>query len=179
MAAASLHRLPSSPKLDYRLVMAGKVEWAAVAAALVLAVPLWRTKNRGPEAGDVVEEPITLVPEDRERLSCALDHAVGRYACAFRSETEKTEPAPAKDAVLAPCMTTSRSMYLVAGLFEERNVAQYLSRHYENRRFTAQCKLRLLELVDRYELRFRSETPWGKGQAAWVAEPVSCVARTE
>jgi hypothetical protein len=76
-------------------------------------------------------------------------------------------------------MTTERALYLVPGLFEQPAVATYVSRHVEGARFTARCKLRLVEMVDDYELRFRRDSPWGKGQPAWVAEPVSCVATRE
>ena len=81
--------------------------------------------------------------------------------------------------IIAPYMTTERTLYLIPGLFEQPEVLSYVSRHVEGARFTARCKLRLVERVDDYELRFRSDSPWGKGQPAWVAEPVSCVARRE
>jgi len=154
--------------------MAPKAEWAVVVAALALAVPLWRARDRAARAGDVVEEPITLVPEDKNRLACLLDHRVGPYTCAFRTELERWNPEPAGKEIAVPCMTTARKLYLVAGLFDEPSVSHHVSRHYTNARFTARCKLRLVSLVTDYKLRFANDAPWGREGPIWLAEPLSC-----
>jgi hypothetical protein len=154
--------------------MAAKAEWALVLAAFALSVPLWLVKSSlGP--GVVVEEPITLVPEDRGALACMRQRPVGRYACEYRTDDGGRAPSVRPADVIAPYLTTERVLYLIPGLFEEPAVSAFVSRHIAGARFTARCKLRLLERVDDYEIRFRSDTPWGKGQPAWVAEPVSCV----
>jgi hypothetical protein len=175
MSAASLHRLPSGPKLDYPLGMARKLEWAVVVAGLSCAVPLWRARDPGASPGDVVEEPITLVPEDRDKLACMLDHPISGYSCAYRAPGEPTDPPPPAKNVIVPCMTIERTLYLVAGLFEDPAVSRRVSSGYGYRRFTARCKLRLVELVTGYELRFANDAPWGREGPAWLVEPVSCV----
>jgi hypothetical protein len=159
--------------------MAPKAEWALVLTAFALSIPLWLAKNRSVGRGDVVEEPITLVPEDRDRLACLRERSVGRYSCEFRTRDQGRAMNSSKADVLAPYLTTERALYLVPGLFEQPAVATYVSRHVEGARFTARCKLRLVEMVNDYEIRFRSDSPWGRGQPAWVAEPVSCTAARE
>jgi len=159
--------------------MAPKEEWALVLAAFALSVPLWLVKNRAVGPGHVVEEPITLVPEDHGRLACMRERSVGRYSCEYRARALGRDASLHKADILAPYMTTERALYLVPGLFEQPAVAAYVSRHVEGARFTARCKLRLIEMVNDYELRFRGDSPWGKGQPAWVAEPVSCVVARE
>jgi hypothetical protein len=155
--------------------MAPKAEWALVLATFALSVPLWLLKNRGVAPGDIVEEPITLVPEDHGRLACRRDRPVGRYSCGYGKDRRPVGSAREAD-VLAPYMTTERALYLVPGLFAQPAIATFVSRHVEGARFTARCELRLIEMVVDYEVRFRNDSPWGKGQPAWVAEPVSCVA---
>lgn len=155
--------------------MAPKAEWAVLAAALVAAVPIWRTATRGASAGDVVEAPITLVPEDRGRLACLLDHPVGRYSCAYRSERDEWKPRPAPENVAVPCLTTDRTLFLVPGLFENSAIADHLRASRSGARFTARCKLRLVELVPDFELRFGADAPWGREGPAWLAEPLACV----
>jgi hypothetical protein len=155
--------------------MAPKAEWALVLTAFALSVPLWLAKNRAVGAGDVVEEPITLVPEDQGRLACMRDRPVGRYSCEYGKADRRPEGSARKADIIAPYMTTERALYLVPGLFEQPAIATFVSRHVEGARFTARCKLRLVEMVDDYELRFRNNAPWGRGQPAWLAEPVSCV----
>jgi hypothetical protein len=126
----------------------------------------------------VVEEPITLVPEDRGKLACKREHPVGQYGCEYRGAGRRGAGLRPEDTI-APYMTTERVLYLVAGLFEQPAVSSYVSRHVEGTRFTARCKLRLVERIDDYELRFRNDTPWGKGPPAWIAAPVSCVASSD
>lgn len=157
--------------------MVPRAEWALVLAALALSVPLWRMKSRALGPGDVVEEPITLVPEDQRKLACMRNRPVGRYSCAYRTRVQRSDTSNAEH-VIAPYMTTERALYLVPGLFEQPEVTAFVSRHVEGTRFTATCKLRLVEVVRDYELRFRDDTPWGPGQPAWVAEPVSCTVST-
>jgi hypothetical protein len=159
--------------------MAPKAEWTLVLAAFALSVPLWLFRGGGAGRGDVVEEPITLVPEDSGRLACMRDRPVGPYYCAYRTETDKHAASVAGDKVIAPYLTTERTLYLVADLFDEPSVSRFVSRHVGGGRFTALCKLRLVEMIRDYELRFRNDTPWGKGEPAWVVEPLSCVTTAE
>jgi hypothetical protein len=154
--------------------MVPRAEWALVLAAFALAVPLWRLKSHSLGRGDVVEEPITLVPEDNGKLACKRDRPVGRYVCAYGTMDHRRDVGGDAGHVIAPYMTTERALYLIPGLFEQPEVAAFVSRRVEGTRFTARCKLRLVEVVSDYELRFRDDTPWGKGQPAWVAEPLSC-----
>jgi hypothetical protein len=73
-------------------------------------------------------------------------------------------------------------MFLLAGLFDEPAVrARYLREPPEGvnrralRRFTAHCKLRLVEPADQgFSVRWTHDGTWSDGSNAWVAVPVSC-----
>ena len=76
--------------------------------------------------------------------------------------------------VLQPVMTERRMQYLVPGLFQQASVAQYVSSNAENARFTASCRLRLLQILPSYKARFRRSGPWDMGGPSWIVEPVDC-----
>jgi hypothetical protein len=102
------------------------------------------------------------------------------YVCAWSEPDSKREPLPAAERVLAPYLTTSGQLFLIAGLFEQPAVAQRYERENpagrkreELRRFTASCKLKLLGEVDA-RMQFAPGSPWGAPQKAWAASPVQC-----
>jgi hypothetical protein len=156
-------------------------EWLLVAAAALLAVGLWRW--RGPErgAGDIVEAPFTLLTADRDQLVCALDHPVHGFRCGLETPERPASPAPPAAQTLAPALTTSRALYLVAGLFAQPALLARVAeeppedRPVESlRRFTTRCRLRLLGKADGVRLRWAAAAAWEPPRSLWVAEPVDC-----
>jgi hypothetical protein len=149
-------------------------EWVLVGLVGVGSLLLFSVRGRGAAAGDIISASITLVPSDRGELACALAENVGPYRCAFSDGTSQSVPAPAVENTLTPCLTTARAPFLVAGLFEEPTVRNYLSTSTDDQRFTAVCSLKLVASVPAYAVRFRADAAWGKAGPAWVAQPLSC-----
>lgn len=150
-------------------------EWTIVAVTFALSVVLWSARGGGPQSGDLVEAPITLVPGDRSTLECALERPVGRYRCAYRDAHTLASPPPSPADVIQPYVTTSRALFLVPGLFEVLSVRLFVARISPDRRFVARCKLRLIAPVSGFQTRFRREDAWDAArEPTWVAEPVSC-----
>lgn len=154
-----------------------------VAAAVALGAVLFSLRGSGYQVGDVVDAPLTLTPQDRYNLSCALARPVAGFGCAFPA-TAEAKPRPLeRAAVLAPYVTTDRRLFLVPGLFERPELVQYLEslkrkpRKLRDQRFTARCKLRLLERAGDVSVRFGKRQSWGKPTDVWVAQAESCSIR--
>jgi hypothetical protein len=164
-----------------------RTQFGLVVVGLILAAVLWgyRGTPTAPvqpslEPGGTLDVPITLVTADRHELACAMPEAVEQYGCAYAQQGVKREPAPSPEHLLAPYLTTSGQLFLVAGLFEQPAVAQRYDRENpagrkreELRRFTATCKLKLLREVDA-RVQFAPGSPWGEPQMVWAAAPVQC-----
>lgn len=163
------------------------VQFWLVFAGMIVAVLLWNQrgtpgKSSAPmlQPGVIIDAPITLVTADRNDLSCAMDSAVSGYACAFSAPDKPNAALPAADHVLAPYMTTQGQLFLVAGLFEQAPVDErYRKEPPEGkkretlRRFTAQCKIKLVGEVEA-RLRWAQNGPWGEPARAWTAVPAGC-----
>ena len=163
-----------------------KLEWWLVAAAAVVAVPLWLWRGSEVGPGTVIDAPISLITADKHELSCALPDSIGHYRCAFRMPDETWPEAPAPAETLTQYLTTERRLLLVPGLFERPEIAaRYASeppqgkRPSRLRRFVAQCKLRLVTKVPWVYTRWARRGNWDHSGAAWVAEPLGCTTRDE
>jgi len=164
-----------------------RTQFGLVVVGLILAAVLWGYRGSPSavpapafEPGGIVDVPVTLVTADRNELACALPDSIQQYACAWSGPDSKREPLPSPERVLAPYLTTSGQLFLIAGLFEQPAVAQRYDRENpsgrkreELRRFTASCKLRLLGEVDA-RVQFSPGSPWGELQKVWATAPTQC-----
>jgi hypothetical protein len=165
-----------------------RTQFGLVVVGLILAAVLWGYRGSPSavpapalEPGGIVDAPVTLVTADRHELACAMPDTIQGYACAWSGPDGKREPLPAPERVLAPYLTTSGRLFLIAGLFEQPAVSQRYERESpagrkreELRRFTASCKLKLLGEVEA-RAQFASGSPWGELQRVWAAAPAQCV----
>jgi hypothetical protein len=156
---------------------------------VILAGMLWGyrgTPSKAPppvlEVGKEIEVPITLVTADRHELACALAQDVQGYGCAWADPETRNPSPPAPERLLAPYMTTTGQLYLVAGLFEQPAVSQRFERErpegrkrQDLRRFTAVCKLRLLAEAPDVRLQFAPAAPWSEPARAWLGVPQQCI----
>ncbi len=150
-------------------------EWLLVGATLLLGAVLFEVRGGSPHPGDLVDAPISLVPNDRFALECSLPLPVGRYRCAYTDGVTPSTPPPTDADRLAPYVTTARGLFLVPGLFQVPSVRLFAARVPPTQRFVARCKLRLVQQVPGAATRFRPTDGWGKETApVWVAEPASC-----
>jgi len=157
------------------------VEWLIVAAAALSGWLLFSLRGHLPRANDVVEAPITLITSDREDLGCAADRAFGRYRCEYQAADRRWPAPPTAAEQLAAYYTEDRRMFLIPGLFEQPALAARYAQEPPNHisrdslhRFTARCKLRLLEKTEEFQVRWVRGKDWSPGSAAWVAEPIEC-----
>lgn len=154
--------------------MAAKAEWSIVGVGGLFALLLWHERGDFFRSAEEITAAVTLVPEDASDLACVLPSPAGRYRCAYRTESSTWEPAPEPAEVLQPVMTEARAQYLVPGLFQQASVAAHLSGTAETTRFTARCRLRLVQVLPRYQRRFRQDGPWENAGPTWIAEPIDC-----
>jgi hypothetical protein len=164
----------------------GRLEWWLLVAAAIAAVPLWLWRGTGFGPGAVVEIPLSLITADKHELACAHPEQFGRYRCAFRAPDEPWPDPPAPADTLTQYLTPDRRLFLVAGLFEQRDVAaRYASeppqgkRPSQLRRFVATCNVRLLKKVPWVHARWAKHASFGESGSAWVAEPLDCTLRDE
>lgn len=169
---------PQGPSLQFWLVVLG----------VILAGVIWGyrgTPSKAPvpvlEPGTVVDAPITLITMDRHELSCAMPGDLQGYKCVWSDPNTKADPPADPAHTLAPYMTTNGQLFLVAGLFEQPSVRARYERERpegkkreELRRFTANCKLKLLAEAPEIRLQFALGSPWGEAQRAWVGVPSDC-----
>ena len=153
---------------------------------LGLAVVLWNirgTPSQGEpvmKPGAIVHAPITLVTVDRDILVCAMKEGIKGNKCLFSAPGQPADPVPDADKTLAHVLTTERVLFLVAGLFEQPAVRERYqqeppqSKSREGlKRFTADCKLKLLGEVDA-QLQWAPDDPWSPPTRVWAAVPVKC-----
>lgn len=159
---------------------APRAEWLLLGAAAIVAIPLWQWRGQASGPGTTIMARITLVTSDREDLACASPRAVSGYRCAFEKDTNVATTATTK--WLAPYMTESHEMFLLPSLFEQASLkARYekepptTSSRSALRRFTAICKLRLIEKISGVQVRWvKTDTMSPPDNTAWVAEPIAC-----
>ena len=164
-----------------------RVELSLVVAAALVAWLIWQHRgtprsSSSPvlRSGAQIVAPITLVTADRHDLSCAMAGELQGYQCAYESPEQPTARRHSPDSELAPYMTTSGKLLLIAGLFEQPAVRErYRGEPPQGRkrdtlrRFTAECKLRLLGEVEA-GTRWVSGGGWEPPTRAWAGVPSDC-----
>jgi hypothetical protein len=160
--------------------MEAKVQWLLVASALAVAPVLFGLRGSPPRAGGVMEATLTLVTADKHDLSCALEVSIGGHRCDY-PRPPATPGRPVTGAGLQPFVALDGTMFLVANLFGEPAVARRYAQEppqrkarAQLRRFTARCRLHLLQQVDTAFVRFGPSAAWGPVPKLWVAEPLEC-----
>jgi hypothetical protein len=137
---------------------------------------MWLLRGRPPGVGAILDAPISVVPEDAERLGCVLPYAVGAYRCEYADDFNRFAPPPTPGERVQPFVTTEHDVYLVPGLFTQPAIAAFSAGH-RGVRFVARCRVRLLARVPTPRIRFQPTDGWDDSKdPAWLAEPVSCVA---
>ncbi|MBN1607257.1 MAG: hypothetical protein JW940_11535 [Polyangiaceae bacterium] len=138
---------------------------AAVAVALVASVALTHRREKSERSGEVLDADITLVTADRKDLDCVSSEDVDGYACGYSDE--KTARKLDESKKLRPYMTLDRQMYLIPGLFLEPAIAaRYQTEPPDNkpreqlRRFTAKCKVTIVDDIDNVRVRWTPSGPW-------------------
>jgi hypothetical protein len=161
-------------------MIARRLEYWLLLAALLVAPLLWRARGHGLEPGSVVDADLTLITADKHDLSCALDLDVAGHRCRNRAPARAWDGA-APTSRLQPFVTINGTMFLIAELFEQREIAQRYGRELPDRRarsdyrrFTARCRLKLLRWVQSAQVQFGPDAPWAPAPPLWVAEPLSC-----
>lgn len=147
-------------------------DWLLVAAGIGLAVAGFAYRGSPPGAGSVVKAEFTLVPLDARFLTCASDRVYGSHRCAYRADGTL---APPVDRPIVPVVTVDRTVYFAAGLFQDPELVEYLDGpgKRSQKRFTAICRIQLVERASDIRTRFRNE-PFAQGDPAWVANVLGC-----
>jgi hypothetical protein len=156
-----------------------------VGMGLLVAALIWNGRGKIPRRpalapGVVIEAAITLVAADRDDLACSLGRELEGLHCAFAAEN-RAWPEADRARLLAPYMTLDRELFLVAGLFEQQELAQRAERDLAvtrdrdaQPRFTAFCRLELVELLRDVQTRWSPIGAWSPPSEAWVVRPNDC-----
>lgn len=143
-------------------------------SALVGAAVLFRSRGALPKPGATVEVVITLTPDDRTALDCALAEPIDELRCAYSHPGEGWVPTPAPRDILTPVVTTDHVLYLAGGIFEEPVIRTRLERMVSGGRLTARCQLQLATEVPSFQVRFGDGTWRPEARPAWAARVRSC-----
>jgi hypothetical protein len=146
-------------------------DWLLVAAGVGLAIAGFAYRGSPPRVGSVVRAEFTLVPLDARSLSCASDRVYESYRCAYRIDGTPT----AVERPIVPVVTVGREVYFAAGLFQDPALVEYLNGpgRRSQKRFTASCRIQLIERASDLRTRFRNE-PFALAEPAWVANVLAC-----
>jgi len=150
-----------------------RIEWALTALTAVIAVPLFAARGGTPRLGKVIQLSVTATPEDKGLLECSLPRPVGEHRCAYRTARSKWDNPPARSDLIQPFVAIDGDVYLLSGLFEDASVRSHLRRHAT--RFTASCRVRLLDEVTDVAFHFHPTDPWlPPDYPLYVGEVLSC-----
>jgi hypothetical protein len=157
-----------------------RIEWLLLGVAAVLAVVAF--SYRGSLGKDTtLDVPITLVTSDRDDLGCAFSSSVGGYRCEAKADGAHWPEPPVPKDRLAPYYSEDRRLFLIPGLFEQPAIAARFReedptgrRRESLRRFSARCKLRLVQRADGFKVRWLRDDSWHDSGPAWVAEATDC-----
>lgn len=138
--------------------------------------------------GRVIDAGITLITADAFGLSCGSDTKVaGEYHCAFGTNGtayKSADGAPSKpEQVLSPYMTVDNVLFLIPGLWqqpvlkkrlEDEPPSKFTREQLEERRFTVTCKLKVVEKLQNFKVRWSPTQSWGDRDQAWVGTVTDC-----
>jgi len=140
-------------------------ELAMLVGAGVLGLAIWFGTRGAPpnRPGAVVDMSITLVAADKQDLACALPDPIGPAHCAY-AEPDKpwsggAQHAESRESLLAPYRTTDGGPVILADVFTQPDVATRAARdgslaRSAQKRFVADCKVRLVERRPSVSVRF-------------------------
>ena len=147
-------------------------DWVLVAIGIAIAIVGFTYRGSPPGVGSVIKAELTLVPFDAGQLACASNRQFETFRCAFGADGK---PGPLTDRPVVPAVTVTRELFFVAGLFQDPTLAEYVRTHRNKpqERFTATCRIRLIEHVDDVLVRFRGPA-FAPAEPGWVADVQSC-----
>ncbi len=156
--------------------------------AVVLGAAIW-TGTRGTppyRPGAVVDMSITLVAADERDLACALPDPIGAAHCAY-SEPDKpwreaAHHAESSESLLAPYQTTEGGAVILGDVFSQPDVARRAARdgalaRPAQKRFVADCTVRLVERRPSVAVRFGKNAAWGVFDQPWIGIAETCRVR--
>ena len=90
--------------------------------------------------------------------------------------------AAGEDIVLAPYATTTNEQVIVGGVFTAKAVAERAAREMlvpraKQKRFVAECRVRLLERRPSVLVRFGRNAAWGHFDQVWIGVAESCAVK--
>jgi hypothetical protein len=137
--------------------------------------------------GQVIDAGITLVTADAYGLSCASDTKIEGYHCGFKlaGTPWKSDDASADkpENIIAPYMTVDNVLFMIPGLFTQPVLKKRLAdeppskftrEQLEERRFTVTCKLKAVEQMKHFKVRWGSTQPFGDRDEAWLGTVTDC-----
>jgi hypothetical protein len=136
-----------------------RIEWALTALTAVIAVPLFAARGGTPRTGKVIQLTVTPTPEDEGGLECSLPKSIGEHRCAYRTARSRWDDPPARSDLIRPFVAIDGDVYLLSGLFEDGSVRAHMRRN-PRARFTASCKVHLLDTVTDVAFRFHPTDRW-------------------
>lgn len=123
--------------------------------------------------GDTMPITITVVPSDSYNLNCSGDEHFGSSRCNF----DANQRPQSTQEPLRPYMTVRREMFILAGVFEERNVERWVRtarRTGHNTRVTLKCRATLLGFSTSIDVRWRKTGSWNAVKDVPVARVDDC-----
>ena len=136
--------------------------------------------------GAAIDAPLTLVAADKTDLACYLGKEVAGFRCAFKGPQEPwPDLDPTNDEhrkkMLAPYKTVDDTLFLIPGLFEDpaideryRDEAPRKKTRDKQERFTAQCKLTMVEEVSGAHVRWAPSGLWQGPHKVWIGTVSEC-----
>ena len=156
------------------------IRWILVAVTVGLGIGLFFLRGRPPQAGDIIRAPFTLLPKDKDASQCALPDDVRDHRCRFRLDRKgnvRMSRLP-RAGTWAPYWTTDRMLYVVDGLFEQPEVirvaAEKMKLPERDRRFVAECRVKLVRWLQDGKVRFNTHARWDPHIPNWQVEVVDC-----
>jgi hypothetical protein len=146
-----------------------------IALTFAIAVPLFAARGGTPHLGGVIPLSITATPEDKGLLECSLPRPIGPHRCAYRTAEARWESAPSPHDLVQPFVSTDGIVYLISGLFDDPAVRPHLGPRYATIRFTANCRVRVLDHVSDVGFRFHPTDRWlSPPDPIYAVEALSC-----
>jgi hypothetical protein len=153
-------------------------EWAIAGAAIVLAALLFFAgRGRTPAVGSRVEFPVTVIPPDAANLGCASSEEFSGERCAFESDSQPSQTGHAVDRPLRPYVTTYSQVVLLAGVFEDAQVAAWLERERSrgaDDRVTLTCPSIFLGKAGTVGVRWRAQNAFSQEHDVPIGRVETC-----
>lgn len=187
---------------NIRTLQLSREMWIFVGVTgLLSAVYLWNTTserarmNAAPQEitpsqispGQTVDVAITLISADGYGLSCASDQVVDSAHCGFTKEgdawKQKGSESMKPEDIISPYMTVDNVLFLIPGLFtqpllkkrlDDEPPGKFTREEMETRRFTTTCKMKVIEKMSNFKVRWAPNAPWGDRDTAWVGRVSDC-----